>query len=263
MPAPIITLTTDFGSHGPYVAAMKGIILGIHPDARLVDVSHEIAPQNMREAAFCLTQITACFAAGTIHLVVVDPGVGTDRRLVCVRTQGQLFLAPDNGVLSWVARGRSDVEWWEISAARFWRQPVSATFHGRDILAPVAAHLSLGVPPSALGPAVADGVTLRWPAPRARADGIDGELIIADRFGNLISNISESDLASRGRECAAMRVRCGGCDAIPLVRTYGDCPEGTVLALVGSSRLLEIAVRNGSAAAKLAAGPGTPVRVTW
>jgi hypothetical protein len=123
MPAPIITLTTDFGSHGPYVAAMKGIILGIHPDARLVDVSHEIAPQNMREAAFCLTQITACFAAGTIHLVVVDPGVGTDRRLVCVRTQGQLFLAPDNGVLSWVARGRSDVEWWEISAARFWRQP--------------------------------------------------------------------------------------------------------------------------------------------
>ncbi len=257
MQTALITLTTDFGTGGSYVAAMKGVILSLNPAATLVDVSHEIAPQNVREAALCLTQVVAYFPRGTIHVVVVDPGVGSDRRLLCVSMHDQVFLAPDNGVLSWVARGAAMVERIELTERRFWRPHVSATFHGRDILAPAAAHLSLGIAPRELGQSVAGWAELAWTAPERFGDELVGEVLAIDRFGNLITNISEHDL--RGANLLASRVAC--CDrVIPrLERAYSDVAPGELLALVGSSSLLEIAARDGSAAALLNCVAGTLV----
>jgi S-adenosylmethionine hydrolase len=255
----VIALTTDFGTAGPYVAAMKGVILGINPDARLVDVSHEIAPQNIREAALCLSQVVPYFPPGTIHVVVVDPGVGSNRRLLCVRMHDQVFLAPDNGVLSWSARGAGTIERFELSESQFWRSQISSTFHGRDILAPAAAHLSLGITPGQLGRPVVDWERLPWPEPSSIPGGLEGELLAVDRFGNLITNIGESALSIA--VASAGRVVCGATEIGSLGRTYSDVLEGELTALVGSSGLVEIAVRNGNAAARLGAGPGTRVRV--
>ena len=256
-----IALTTDFGTAGSYVAAMKGVILGINPAARLVDVSHEIAPQDIRAAALCLSQVVPFFPPGSIHVVVVDPGVGSDRRLLCVRMHEQVFLAPDNGVLSWTARGADTIERIELSEPRFWRSEISPTFHGRDILAPVAAHLSLGVTPSQLGRPVGDWVQLPWPVPKPIPGGLEGELLAVDRFGNLLTNIREPELPVAAR--SALSVVCEATEIGPLVRAYSDVRDGELAALVGSSGLLEIAVRNGSAAARLGARPGTRVRVAW
>ena len=261
MKPPVIALTTDFGNGGPYVAAMKGVILGINPAVQLVDVSHEIGAQNIREAALCLAQVVPYFPRGTIHVVVVDPGVGTERRLLCVRMHEQVFLAPDNGVLSWAARGAKTIERIQIRESRFWRPDMSATFHGRDMLAPVAAHLSLGVAPHELGPAVPDWVDIPWPPPTQSARRIEGEVLAIDRFGNLISNIGGSEPGTEER--GAVRICCGGHTIERVVRTYGDVGVGAVLALVGSSGLVEIAVRNGNAAHRLGATVGSPVVVTW
>jgi hypothetical protein len=261
MTPPIICLTTDFGTSGPYVAAMKGVILGLNPGVHLVDVSHEIGPQNIREAALCLAKVVPHFPPGTIHAVVVDPGVGTERRLLCVRMHEQLFLAPDNGVLSWAARGAATIERIQLAQSRFWRHEVSATFHGRDILAPVAAHLSLGVAPQDLGPALSDWVELPWPAPVRTTQAIEGEVLAIDRFGNVITNIDGSELIAV--EPSGMRACCGGQTTTGLVRTYADARVGSLLTLVGSSGLLEIAVRGGSAADRLRADVGFPVLVTW
>jgi len=257
----VIALTTDFGNSGPYVSAMKGVILGINPAVQLVDVSHEIGPQNIREAALCLGQVVPFFPHGTIHVVVVDPGVGTERRLLCVRMHEQVFLAPDNGVLSWAARGAVAIERFHLMESRFWRPEVSATFHGRDILAPVAAHLSLGVAPHELGPAVPEWVELPWPTSIRSTSRIEGEVLALDRFGNLITNIGESELSLAGK--LIVRICCSGQTINQVVRTYADVSTGQLLALVGSSGLVEIAVRNGSAAERLRASEGSPVVVTW
>jgi hypothetical protein len=261
MASALISLITDFGAAGPYVAAVKGVILAINPDARLIDVSHEIAPQNIREAALCLSQVVPYFRRGTIHVVVVDPGVGSDRRLLCVRIHDQLFLAPDNGVLSWTARGAAVIERFELTERQFWLREISSTFHGRDILAPVAAHLSLGVLPSQLGRPVGDWVELPWPEPQPIAGGLDGEVLAVDRFGNLITNIRVTNLPIGAP--SSVRVASGAAEIGSLVRTYTDVRDGEPAALVGSSGLIEIAVRNGSAAARLGGGPGTRVRVRW
>jgi len=257
----VLALTTDFGTAGPYVAAMKGVILGINPDARLVDVSHEIAPHNIREAALCLSQVVPFFPPGTIHVVVVDPGVGSNRRLLCVRMRDQIFLAPDNGVLSWSARGNGTIERIELSESRFWRSEISSTFHGRDILAPAAAHLSLGITPSQLGRPAGDCEQLPWPEPSPIPGGLQGELLAVDRFGNLITNFVQPDFPVAAR--STLRVVFGTTEIGPLVRTYSDVREGEFAVLVGSSGLVEIAVRNGNAAERLRAGPGTRVRVVW
>ncbi len=257
MNQPIITLTTDFGTSGPYVAAMKGVILGINPAAGIVDVSHEIGRQNVREAALVLYQVVPYFPAGTIHVVVVDPGVGSDRRLLCVRTQGHIFLAPDNGVLSWIARRTAPSDRIELRESRFWRDTISPTFHGRDILAPVAAHLSLGARVADLGPSVADWVEIPWPKSVRQANQIDGEILAVDRFGNLISNL-EQDVILSLQPKGNLRVSCCG-QEMPLLRTYSDAPAGQLLALIGSCGLLELAVRNGSAAERLNAYVGSAV----
>jgi len=195
MSNPILTLTSDFGRDGVYVAAMKGAVLSIAPGAQLIDVSHAIAPQNILEGAFVLTGIVEAFPPGTVHLAVVDPGVGTDRRLVALSAAGQWFVAPDNGLLGGVIRGRMVAGIWEITNPKLWRSRVSSTFHGRDILAPAAAHLLLGRDPDELGPRRSKLITLANFEPRTDEHGIVGEVIYRDAFGNLITNVSASRLA--------------------------------------------------------------------
>jgi S-adenosylmethionine hydrolase len=253
----ILTLTTDFGFEGPYVAAVKGIMLGLAPHAQLVDVSHSIAPQNILEGAFVLAGIVDAFPKGTVHLAVVDPGVGTDRRLIAVAMADQWFVLPDNGLISGVARGRAPAGIWEITNPAIRRAPVSNTFHGRDILAPAAAHLLLGGDPAELGPVRTRFITLRNFEPAQDEHGSVGEVIFRDAFGNLITNIAAEWLGAASPDEWAFEV--AGARIEGLGRTYGERPTGTLIALVGSSGWVEIAVVNGDAARQLSAGPGTTV----
>jgi hypothetical protein len=261
MQSPIITLTTDFGTCDPYVAAMKGVILTLNPTARIVDVLHQIPPQGIRQAALCVAAIHSYFPAGTIHVAVVDPGVGSERRLLCVSMHNHIFLAPDNGLLSWTARGASAIECFALTEQRFWRSRVSATFHGRDILAPVAAHLSRGVSPDQLGLRVHDWVELPWPAPLRTRGQLRGEVLAIDCFGNLITNISKSDLVSQSG--TGERMSCGGVSGIRIVQTYAAAAVSELVAVIGSMDLVEIAVRNGNAAERLGASAGIPVIVQF
>jgi hypothetical protein len=253
----IVTLTTDFGTLGPYVAAMKGIVLGITPGVQLVDVSHAISPQNILEGAFVLAGIVESFPRGTVHLAVVDPGVGTDRRLIAVSLDDQWFVLPDNGLITGAARGRTRGGIWELSNPALRRSTISPTFHGRDILAPAAAHLARGGDPAELGPARDRFITLRNFEPTTAPDGFTGEVIFRDNFGNLITNLPVEALGDTSPgdwtlELAGTRIE-------GLVRTYGEQPTGTLVSLIGSSKWVEIAVVNGDASEQLSAGPGTTV----
>jgi hypothetical protein len=256
MPDPIITLTTDFGDDSPYVAAMKGVILGINPQARLLDLSHQIPPQALRHAALFLAGAVPYFPPSVIHVVVVDPGVGTERALLYVEVEGHRLLVPDNGCWTSLLRpGAPAPQVIRLAEPRFWRQPVSATFHGRDVLAPVAAHMSLGVNPQQLGPPVKEWVRPETPLPVESAEGIAGEVVFVDHFGNLITNIPGEWIGAS----AAVRV---GPRAVPrLVRTYGEAAPGDLVALVSSAGLLEVAVVQGNAADRLQVGVGAPVTV--
>ncbi len=259
MPPGILTLTTDFGIEGPYVAAVKGVVLSRAPGTQIVDVSHRIAPQNILEGAFVLAEVVDAFPAGTVHLAVIDPGVGTDRRLLAVLLADQWFVLPDNGLISGVARGRKPAAIWEISNPGLRRSPVSSTFHGRDILAPAAAHLLLGGDPSELGSALTSFVSHSSFEARRRQDGITGEVVFRDPFGNLITNISLAHLADPPRQ--GWTVKIGETQIKGLSHTYGERPPGTLIALIGSGGWLEVAVVNGDAARELAVGPGTTVWV--
>jgi S-adenosyl-L-methionine hydrolase (adenosine-forming) len=254
-----ITLTTDFGTSDPYVAEMKGVILTLNRAVQIVDVSHQIAPQNIQQGALCVARMHRYFPAGTIHIVVVDPGVGSDRRLLCVVMHGQLFLGPDNGVLSWSARDAARVERIELTDSRYWLERRSATFHGRDILAPVAAHLSLGVAPDRLGSSVTDWKELHWPMPKRSGVELLGEVLAVDHFGNLITNIARSDVLANSTN--EFRVVCGGVDTGRVVRTYSDVSDGELAAMFGSGDLLEISLRQGNAAERLGADVGSRVVV--
>jgi hypothetical protein len=256
----ILTLTTDFGHDGPYVAAMKGVVLGLAPGTQLVDVAHTIAPQNILEGAFVLADIVDAFPEGTVHLAVVDPGVGTDRRLIAVSLSGQWFVLPDNGLISGAARNRTASEVREISNPSVRRPRVSNTFHGRDILAPAAAHLLLGKDPAALGPARDGFTTLRNFRPQEDEHGFVGEVIFRDAFGNLITNIDAERLGDTPADGWA--VELAGQRVEGLGRTYGERPTGTLVALIGSTGWVEVAVVNGDAARQLSAGPGATVRVS-
>jgi S-adenosylmethionine hydrolase len=253
----ILTLTTDFGADGPYVAAMKGVILGLAPGATFVDVSHAIAPQNILEGAFVLAAIVDAFPSETVHLAVIDPGVGTDRRLIAARLAEQWFVLPDNGLLSGVMRGRTLGEVYEITNPEVRPRPVSSTFHGRDILAPAAAHLLLGRDPAALGPRREGIITLRNFDPRGEEHDFAGEVIFRDAFGNLITNVSADRIAQVPAD--SWTIEIAGQRIHGLSRTYGDHPQGTLIALVNSSGWVEVAVANGDAGRLLTAGPGTTV----
>lgn len=253
----IVTLTTDFGVGGPYVAAMKGILLELAPSSQLVDVCHTIAPQNILEGAFVLACIVDSFPSGTVHLVVIDPGVGTKRRLIAARAADQWFVLPDNGLISGVARNYPLGGIWEIANPAIRRSTVSDTFHGRDILAPAAAHLVRGGDPALLGSPVERFVTVRNFDPTPDDADFVGEVIFRDNFGNLITNVNSNHLAARPP--ATWMVEIAGERIDGLSRTYGEKPTGSLIALVGSSGWIEIAVVNGDAARHLTASTGTTV----
>lgn len=278
--SPLITLTTDFGTADGYVGAMKGVILGIAPHARLVDVSHEIAPQNVHQAAYVLDTSYPFFPSRTVHLVVVDPGVGSHRRAIAVSSRVGRFVAPDNGVLSRVL-AREEVEMVvELTEARYRLPLVSDTFHGRDIFAPAAAHLAVGVPMTDLGPVVADPVTVSLPGLTIGAEGVVGEVLHVDRFGNAVTNICrlswrdallsldpESPVTGEAGPVSfsapKARVSVGGRVIAGVHRTYAEVGLGEAVALVGSSGHLEIGIRSGNAALGLGLEPGMRVVVRY
>ena len=260
MAAPIITLTTDFGTRDPWVGVMKGVILGICPGARLVDLSHDIAPQDALEGALCLEAAAGFFPSGTIHLAVVDPGVGGSRRPLALRAAGQCYVGPDNGLWSLAFERGGAVEAVELTAREYRLPAVSRTFHGRDLFAPAAAHLASGVPLDRLGPAVTDLVRLLLPLARHESGLIVGEVIGTDRFGNLLTTVTEEDLASldasRGLVVEIAGIRVGA-----PVSAYSAARPGAAGAIMGSAGRLEIFVREGSARLTLGLGRGAPVIV--
>lgn len=259
MPAPIVTLTTDFGTRDPFVGAMKGVILSIAPDARLVDLTHEVAPHDVLEGGLALEAAREYFPPGTVHLAVVDPGVGSPRRPLAVEARGQLFVGPDNGLFSFVLAG----EGWRavaLEAAAYRLPRVSPTFHGRDVFAPAAAFLALGTPLERFGRPVTDPVRVAWPRPRREGDALVGEVVHADRFGNLVTSLRARDLGALGPP-GSLVVEVEGKEVGGLLDCFADLAPGSLGALVGGTDRLEIAVREGSAAAATGAGRGARIRV--
>jgi S-adenosyl-L-methionine hydrolase (adenosine-forming) len=262
MASSIITLTTDFGTGSPYIAAMKGVILSIHSEATVVDLTHSIPPQDVRQGALALAQVTRYFPEGTIHVAVIDPGVGTQRRIVYARIGGQQYVAPDNGLLSRLARLEAPSTMFTIANRQYWLPEVSSTFHGRDIMAPVAARLSQGLPPEALGPLQTELVTLAWPEANALTKHIEGEVISIDSFGNLVTNIT-ADMLEGVPTDESVTVRCDEHETQGIFNAYGEQPEMTLIALVGSSGQLELAIVNDSASIMLGVPVGEKVTVKW
>jgi len=246
MPA-LITLLTDFGLADNYTAEVKGVLLSRAPGVTVVDVSHDVPPGNVRVGQYLLSRTWNRFPAGTVHLVVVDPGVGTARRALAAQAGGHYFVAPDNGLLTVLPE---DVRFVALPVLR----DASPTFHARDVFAPAAARLARGDRFEDLGSPVADAVSLRPPAPRVDGKAVVGEVIFADRFGNLISNIPV-ELVKRGA-----RIRVGGTEVGALRRTFADVSPGTPVAYVGSGGTVEVAVRDGSAVRLLAVSVGAEIR---
>jgi S-adenosyl-L-methionine hydrolase (adenosine-forming) len=255
----IITLTTDFGEDSPYVAALKGVILGINSSARLLDLSHQIPPQDLRYAAFFLRTAIPYFPPEALHVVVVDPGVGTERALLYVEVNGHRLLVPDNGC--WTLLARSTVpRVVRLTDQRYWRPNVSATFHGRDILAPAAGYLSRGLDPSLLGPRLTDWKEIDLPEPVREENGLRGEILFVDHFGNLITNIPGEALTAKVQPVG---VKVNDFEVSRWVRSYAEAEAGAVIALVSSAGLLEIALSQGNAARKLGVDVGTAVHVLF
>jgi len=244
---PIITLTTDFGVGDFYVGAMKGAILRIAPDVHLVDISHQIPPQDVLTAAFVLRHAAREFPPGTVHLAVVDPGVGTQRRPLALQSDGQLWVGPDNGLFSFVL-DRPKTQAHQITRTELCSPRPSHTFHGRDIFAPIAAHLCSGLALAEVGPSIADPVHLDHTTPQKSAARIEGLIVHIDHYGNLVTNISIADLTPWG---SAVRVRLGPQVLQGLSQTYADVDQGEPLALIGSTGLLEISINGGNAARQL------------
>jgi S-adenosylmethionine hydrolase len=263
-PAPI-ALLTDFGYRDHYAGAMKGVIAALAPGAPIIDVTHGVAPQSIVAGALALRESWRFFPPRTIFVAVVDPGVGTARAPVAIETRaGARFVGPDNGVLSLAVEEAGPLRVVELRVPRYRLSPVSATFHGRDIFAPAAAHLWRGVRLGALGPQVRGGLTrLELAEPREGVRELRGEVIYVDGFGNLISNIGRDALERFGARFPTMglSVRIGRGGPLEIRETYGAVRKGVPLATFGSFELLEIAVRDGSAARRFAAGPGAVVIV--
>ena len=254
----IITLTTDFGQSDWFVGTMKGVIASINPNAKVIDISHCVPLGDIRAGAFALMAAYRYFPAKTIHVAVVDPGVGSKRRSIVVETERYIFIGPDNGVLSWALRGErlKSIHWLENRKLALAER--SATFHGRDVFAPAAAHLSRGATVSSVGPKAKSFVELPWLEPGWRGDALEGEVIYIDHFGNAITNISKNDLNPfKGAE---VRILIGK-RAIALGFCYAGAKAGKPLGVVNSANYLEIAVNGGSAAQKLKLRIGAPVTV--
>lgn len=260
--AGIITLTTDFGTKDGYVGALKGVLTTLAPRARIIDITHDIDRGDVFGGALALEAATPTFPAGTVHVGVVDPGVGSLRRGIAIATSAAVFVGPDNGLFSLVARHPTSIV--ALDRTRWHRTPVSPTFHGRDVFAPVAARLAAGAAVTTMGSRVVGLHPLRIPPVESSSAGVAGQVIHVDRFGNLTTNIHSDDLAkivrSVGREGLEARIRRR--TIRPFVRTYADVEPGDLAVLIGSGGRLEIAVRDGSAAIRLGvAEPGVAVRV--
>jgi len=257
----MITLMTDFGIKDGNVGVMKGVIWSIAPDVQIADLSHTISPQNVPEATLILARSAPYFPAGSIHVVVVDPGVGTDRRHIAARLGMQYFVGPDNGVISGLLE-HAEAEGWIVEIVhtdkrQYWLPKVSHVFHGRDVFAPVAAHLARGVPLYALGTLIRDPVRLSLPKPQSTPAGWQGQVIHIDHFGNISTNIREENLGHPDH----VDVRLCGASISGMVRTFGERPPGELVALYGSTGNLIISVVNGDAARRLNASVGDPVSV--
>jgi len=260
MPKPLITLTTDFGLADHFVGTMKGVILGIAPGAQIVDISHDVQPFEVTDGAFTIAQAWRYFPKRTVHVIVVDPGVGSTRRPLLAEAAGQFFIAPDNGVLSMVlAREKAKVR--HITADRYFLKPLSRTFHGRDVFAPVGAHLAAGVPAARFGKLIEDYLRLALEQPtRSGKRTWTGSILKVDRFGNLITNLHIDDFPNVQTHAFALNV--GLQTVTRLALTFTECQPGELFAVVGSSGYLEVATNQGSASKVLGCGAGSPVELT-
>jgi S-adenosylmethionine hydrolase len=254
--ASLITLTTDFGTIDPFVGIMKGVIAGRAPGVQVVDVSHGVPPQDVTAGALVLRAAAPYFPAGSVHVAVVDPGVGSARRPICVETRDACFVGPDNGLLSLAAPRDRILRIVEIADERFMLSPRSRTFHGRDVFAPAAAALASGTPAADLGPVRDDIIALHLPLPLRDGNVLRGEVVYVDRFGNLATNVDAALVVA-----SVDHVEIGGHRAIPFVPTYATVERHALLALVNSWGLVEIAVRDGDARAMLGVGVGAHVLV--
>jgi len=254
-----ITLTTDFGTCDWFVGTMKGVVLGINPRAVIVDLTHEIPPGDIRAGAFALMAGCRYFPKGTVHVAVVDPGVGSRRRAIAVQTANYFFVGPDNGVLSWALAREKIKAIRQLENQKYFLKTISRTFHGRDIFAPVAAHLSRGLAVKRLGRELKDFVRLPWPKLTKHLGGIRGEIVYTDHFGNAITNIAAELVSGRRKvTCEVIgkrKVRCA------LAEFYGAGPANSPVGVIGSSGFLEIAVNGGSAAQRFGLKTGDVVIV--
>ena len=256
----IYTLTTDFGP-GEYVGAMKGVLLSLDPDASIVDLDNNVRPQDIRHGAYVMLTAVPHFPFA-VHLGVVDPGVGTERRAVVAVCENALLVGPDNGLLMPAARRLGLKEVRAITNRRLLARDVSSTFHGRDVFAPVAARLLTGTKVKDVGPAVRDFVDLDFGKPKSAKEGVEGLVITNDRFGNIITNLPRPLVEKRWPVGGKLHVSLGGYEAdLPLVATYGQVERGDFLATFSSGGFLEIARREGNAAFQLHLSPGLPVVV--
>ena len=256
-----IALLTDFGLGDPYLGTVKAVILSIHPHARFIDVSHQVAPQQVHQAGYLLWSSYKFFPIGTLFVCIVDPGVGTERKVIAVKTQKYMFLAPDNGLLSFVLTGEKILEMRELDLARskkFHLDVVSSTFHGRDIFAPVAAYLSKGMKMSALGPKIKAPL---WPNPfvMGKSDATRPVILHIDHFGNIITNIR----AEQQKALEIKTVAIGNSLVSRWVRYYEETPDRTPALIAGSSGLIEIIVKRDNAAKLLGVTIGTPISIYW
>ena len=258
----IITLTTDFGAGSPYTAAMKGVMLSINPDATLVDLTHEVPAQDIDAGAVVLDDAAAWFPGETIHVAVVDPGVGTERAIVYARIGTQHYIAPDNGLLSRLTVRAPASKLIRLANREYWLEKISATFHGRDIMAPVAAHLSLGVAPEQFGPPVDELVQLDLPRVKQTPLRLEGQIQKVDSFGNLVTNITSDMLVGRPTD-ERVCIVCNIYETWGIYRTYAEQLDGMFVALVGSSDHVELALVGDNAAKRLGIQVGMPVVVSW
>jgi len=260
MAKPILTLTTDFGVSDHYVGAMKGVILSVCPQAQIVDISHEVKPFGISEGAYLIAQAYRYYPARTVHVVVVDPGVGTSRRPILMEAAGQRFVAPDNGALAMIY-SRETAKIRLISNEKYFRQPVSRTFHGRDIFAPVAAHVAAGVPPARMGKLIQDYLRPVFEKPQRTGKRTwMGRILKIDRFGNIITNFHAGEFPDLDQRNFSLAL--GPREVSVMARNYAQCGPGELFAIWGSSEYLEVSIGQGSAAREVGCESGAAVELT-
>ena len=257
---PLITLTTDFGTRDPYLGALRGALLTACPGAQLVDIGHDLAPYDRLAGAYLLGATAPWFPPGTVHLAIVDPGVGGPRRPLAFSAGGSLFVGPDNGLFTAIYDRLEVVEMREIDAAKLGPGEIHPTFHGRDLFAPAAARLARGMPLAEIGPAVGDPVRLPLAAPRRAGARLHAAVLHVDRFGNVATNLTRDALARSGAGVDALGW-AGGPRPLPVHRTFSDAPPGELFLLWGSSGYLELALDQGSAAARLGLTAGEAIEL--